>query len=164
MQYQQYRNGIFKMWEYLTNKELSVIEIETGTSENDEFFYGGLCNPEFNCFSGRDNTQQCPFDIRSEKDIDEKPCLDNCQIFTKGLQLHKLQIIMSKFMSRFVTSEGITSLKSLAKACRGQKGTSKEAAKDFINIAEKVKKSTERFGGYEFAINNGRLSVERRND
>lgn len=160
MEYQQYRKGIFKMWDYVKSDNFTSHEIETIGDE--EYALCGLCNPEFNAFAARDNTQPCPFDTRSEKAIDDKPCIDNCHIFTKGTQPHKLKIIMSKFMTKFVTKEGIESLKSLAKACRGQKGVSKDAALDHIKVAEKVITSTTRFGGFEFKIVSGILRAERR--
>ena len=162
MLYQQYREAIFKIWEIIKQEDFRI-EIEA-PSDYEEYTSCGLCNPEFNAFIGRDKKMPCPLDFRAEKDIDEKPCMDSCQIFARGNSPHKIQIIMSKFMSKFMTAEGQASLKSLAKACRGQKGVSKDAAKDFISVAEKVKMSTERFGGYNFSIVNGGIQAERRND
>lgn len=163
MQYQQYRNAIFAMWSVIKQDDF-VMDSEPATEQSQEYALCGLCNPEFNAFQGRDKITPCPFDIRSEKDIDDKPCLDSCHIFVKGTPSHKLQIIMSKFMTKFITKEGIESLKSLAKACRGQKGASKDAAKDFVAIADKVILSTERFGSFEFQITNGKLGAQRRNE
>lgn len=161
MQYQQYRNGIFKIWDFVKKDDF---QIEVEVIADEEYFLGGLCNPEFNAMMGRTEKQPCPFDTRLEKNIDDKPCMDSCQIFTKGLAPHKIQILMSKFMSKFITKEGIESIKSLAKACRGQKGASKDAAKDFIKVADKVISSTDRFGGFEFSVVSGTVRAERRND
>lgn len=158
MDYQKYRAGIFSMWKHVSSEEFFSFEFEE--KDGKEYVMCGLCDPEFGVSEGRTAEQECPFDNRSEND--GKPCMDNCYIFVNGTAPHKLKIIMSKFMTKFVTKEGIESLKSLAKACRGQKGTSKEAAVDFITIANKVITSTERFGGYEFEIVSGKLKAKRR--
>lgn len=162
MEYQRYRNGILKVWDYIKKEDL---QIETDvTADDEEFFLGGLCNPKYNVAFGRTDKQPCPFDTRSEKNMDDKPCIDNCQVFVKGLAPHKMQIIMSKFLTKMITREAVESIKSLAKACRGQKGVSKVAAKDFINVADKVISSTDRFGGFNFSIVNGAIRAERRSE
>lgn len=160
MEYQKYRKAIFDMWEAVKAEDI-VVE----TVGDEEYLTCGLCNPEFNAFNGRTAKQPCPLDTRSEKDIDPaKPCIDHCFYFVRSSHNHKVKILMSKFMSKFVTKEGIESLKDLAKACRGQKGTSKAAAEDFVQVAEKVISSTRYFGGFVFEINDGKLKGARRND
>lgn len=167
MSYQDYRSAIFKIWEIIKQEDFSYsIEIEN----DQEYVKCGLCNPAFG-IGGSLQGQICPFDKRSEKDVDDRPCMDSCQIFLKsdpngnmlkGIPAHKLKITMSKFMNKFITKEAIDSLKSLAKACRSQKGVSVTAADEHIKVAEKVIESTNRFGGFEFKINDGKLTATRK--
>lgn len=158
MNYQNYRNAIFKIWDIVSNENFEPYS----TDEEKTNVNFGLCNPEFNLKNHSTNNTPCPFDARSEKDIDDRPCIDFCHFFVKKTKTTKLKIIMSKFMCKFVTKEGIESLKSLAKACRGQNGVSEQFMLDLVKITNKVVSSTDRFGGFDFNISNGVLSAKRR--
>lgn len=163
MLYQQYRNAIFVMWKQISAEDFKI-DIEPASHNNDEYVICGLCNPEFGASTGRDEKTMCPLDTRSIKDFDERPCCDSCMVLSIGTTDHKLRITMAKFMNDFVTKEGIESIKTLQKALKKQKGVSVSAAKEFVTVTEKVIKSTERFGGFEFDIVDGKLTGRRRND
>ena len=164
MLYQQYRNAIFAIWKQVSAENFKI-GIEPASHKNEEYVLCGLCNPEFGAMSGRDENSMCPLDTRSIKDFSsEKPCCDSCMVLSSGTTDHKLRISMAKFMNDFVTKEGIESIKTLQKALKKQKGVSASAAKEFVAVTEKVIKSTERFGGFEFDIVDGKLTGRRRND
>lgn len=162
MEHQKYRNAIFSMWEYIESEDFNTTIIEKA-SDSEEYTTCGLCNPEFGAAYNRSIDQPCPFDKRSVKDMSDSPCSDSCRIFVDGFTVYKLKIYMSKFMIKMLTTEAISSVKSIAKAGRGMKGVSNEAADNHIIVANKIKNHIKAFGGYDFRIEGSLIKADRSN-